>query len=290
MADAKSKLRPDITPVLPADSLLNSAPSRSPALVGYLVAIAMTAIATVLAVSVDLGVKIPNLSLIFVVPVVIAGVTFGLGPSLCAALLGALAYNFFLTEPRYSLAVSDPANIWAIALLFVIGLIVSGVAYTSGRRASDAAVLRKQATVLQGFSRDFAAADSTETIVSLTCEALASLFQVPAVVMLVAEGKVVSVKKAVSDIEPREAELEMAISSLATETVMRAGIYPASASRFDFWPVVTTVGQRAVIGLAFAPDERPSSPDTLVDIVRSIMALALERQHFQVDRIARPAH
>ncbi|MCA1409235.1 DUF4118 domain-containing protein [Ensifer sp. IC3342] len=87
------------------------------------------------------------------VPVVVAGVGFGLGPSLCSAVLGALAYNFFLTEPRYTLLVDDPANIWAIALLFVIGLIVSSVAYTSRRRAADAALLWSQETVLQNYSR-----------------------------------------------------------------------------------------------------------------------------------------
>lgn len=289
MTDAKSKLRRDIAPTPPADPLSSPAPTQSPAAVGYLFAFAMTAFATLLAVSVDFEARVPNLSLIFVVPVVIAGVAFGLGPSLFSALLGALAYNFFLTEPRYSLAVKDPANIWAIALLFVIGLIVSGVAYTSRRRATDAALLRRRATVLQCYSRNVVAAGNTETIVSLTCEALAALFQVPVVVMLVAEGKVVSVKKTVSGVEPQEAEFEIALSSLATETVVRAGIYPALTSRFDFWPVATAVGQCAVIGLAFDSDERPPTPDTLVDIVRSIMALALERRHFPVSRIARPA-
>jgi K+-sensing histidine kinase KdpD len=279
MTDAKSKLRPDVTPTPPPDPPLGAAPSNPSDVVGYLVAFAMTAIATVLAVSVNIEANVPNLSLIFVVPVVIAGVAFGLGPSLCSAILGALAYNFFLTEPRYSLMVKDPANIWAVALLFVIGLIVSGVAYTSRRRATDAALLRRQAVVLQRYSRDVVAADDTETIVSLTSEALAALFQVPVVVMLVAEGKVVSVKKAVSDGEPQEAEFEMALSSLATETVVRAGIYPAVTSRFDFWPVATAVDQHAVIGLAFDPDERPSTPDTAVEIVRSVMALALERRH-----------
>lgn len=274
MADAKAQLRRD-TPTLPPDPLLSSARSNSPAIVGYLAAFVMTAIATALAVSVDLGVTIPNLSLVFVVPVVIAGVAFGLGPSLCAAVLGALAYNFFLTEPRYSLAVDDPANIWAITLLFIVGLIVSGVAYTSGRRAIDAALLRRQSIVLQGYSRDVAAADSTEAIVSLTSEALAKLFQVPVVVMLVAEGRVVSVKKAASGAEPQEAEFETALSSLATNSIVHAGVYPAVNSRFDFWPVAITESQGVVIGLAFDPDERPAMPDTLVDIVRSLMALAL---------------
>ena len=133
MAGVESKLRQDITPMRGADPLLGSVASD---VMRYLASFAMTAVATVVAVGVDSTVTIPNLSLVFVVPVIVAGVSLGLGPSLCSAILGALAFNFFLTEPRYSLAVDDAANIWAIGLLFVIGLIVSGVAFTSRQRAT----------------------------------------------------------------------------------------------------------------------------------------------------------
>jgi len=281
----ESKLRQVITPMPDADPLLGPTASL---VVRYLASIAMTAVATAVAVVVDSKLTIPNLSLVFVVPVIIAGVSLGLGPSLCSAILGALAFNFFLTEPRYSLAVDDPANVWAIGLLFVVGLIVSGVAFTSHRRATEAALLRRQATVLQGYSRDLVAADNTKAIVSITSQALAALFQVPVVVMLVTKGTVVSLER-VGDVEPQKAELEAARWSLATGTVVRGGVYPDLASRFDFWPVKTAEGQNAVIGLAFDPDERPSAPDALVDIVGSILALVLDRQHVRVRRDARPA-
>ncbi|MGO4567770.1 DUF4118 domain-containing protein [Rhizobium sp. 2YAF20] len=279
MAGVVEKLRRDVIPMSDTDLLSGSVPSGASTVVRYLASFAMTAVATVVAVGIDRSVSIPNLSLIFVVPVIIAGLAFGLGASLCSAVLGALAYNFFLTEPRYTLDVNDPADIWAIGLLFLVGLIVSGVAYTSRRRATDAALLRRQATVLQGYSRDVVAADKASAIVSTTSQALAALFQVPVVVMLVTEGDVVSVNK-VGDMEPQEADYDAARTSLATRAVARAGIYPTLASRFDFWPVTTAVGQRAVIGLAFDPDRRPSAPDALVDIVASVLALALERQYF----------
>jgi K+-sensing histidine kinase KdpD len=282
VADVESKLRQDIRPASDADPLFGPAALQ---VMRYLASIAMTALATVVAVGADSRVTIPNLSLVFVVPVIIAGVSLGIGPSLCSAILGALAFNFFLTEPRYSLAVDDPANIWAIALLFVVGLIVSGVAFTSHRRATEAALLRRQATVLQGYSRDVVAADNLKAIVSITSRALAALFQVPVVVMLVTEDSVVSLEK-VGDAELQEAELEAARSSLATGTVVRSGIYPDLASRFDFWPVKTAEGQNAVIGLAFDPDERPSAPDAPVDIVVSVLALVLDRQHARVRRPA----
>ena len=275
MADVESKRRQDITPAPDADPLLGPVASE---LVRYLASIAMTAAATVVAVGADSKVTIPNLSLVFVVPVIIAGVSLGLGPSLCSAVLGALAFNFFLTEPRYSLAVDDPANIWAIGLLFVVGLIVSGVAFTSRQRATEAALLRRQTTVLQGYSRDVVAADNTNAIISITSQALAALFEVPVVVMLVTEDRVASLEQ-VGDVEPEEAELEAARSSLATGTVVRSGVYPNLASRFDFWPVEMAEGQNAIIGLAFDPDERPSAPDALVNIVVRVLALVLDRQH-----------
>jgi K+-sensing histidine kinase KdpD len=282
VADVESKLQQDITSEPDAVPLFGPAASE---VMRYLASIAMTAAATIMAVGVDTKVSIPNLSLVFVVPVIIAGVSLGLGPSLCSAVLGALAFNFFLTEPRYSLAVDDPANIWAIGLLFVVGLIVSGVAFTSRQRATEAAQLRRQTTVLQGYSRDVVAADNTKAIVSITSQALAALFQVPVVVMLVTEGRVVFLEQ-VGDIGPEEAELEAARSSLATGIVARGGVYPNLASRFDFWPVETAEGQNAVIGLAFDPDERPAAPDTLVNIVLRVLALVLDRQHARVRRPA----
>jgi K+-sensing histidine kinase KdpD len=285
VADVESKLQQDITTASDADPLLGPVASE---LMRYLASIAVTAAATVVAVGVDTKVSIPNLSLVFVVPVIVAGVSLGLGPSLCSAVLGALAFNFFLTEPRYSLAVDDAANIWAIGLLFVVGLIVSGVAFTSRQRATEAALLRRQAIVLQGYSRDVVAADNANAIVSITSRALAALFKVPVVVMLVTEGEVVFLEQ-IGDVEPKEGELEAARSSLATGTVMRSDVYPNLASRFDFWPVQTAEGQNAVIGLAFDPDERPVAPDTLVNIVVRVLALVLDRQHARVGRDARPA-
>jgi hypothetical protein len=106
--------------------------------------------------------------------------------------------------------------------------------------------------------------------------------------MLVADDKVVSLDQ-VGDVEPQEAELEAARSSLMTGTVVRSGVYPNLASRFDFWPVETAEGRNAVIGLAFNPDERPSAPDGLVNVVVRVLALVLDRQRARVERDARPA-
>lgn len=269
MTNIESNLQPDLVEVTEADPLASRWMS-------YLTAIAMTALATVVAIAVDSKVNIPNLSLVFVIPVIVAGLSAGIGPSLCSAVLGALAFNFFLTEPRYSLAVDDPSNVWAIALLFVVGIIVSGVAFTSRRRAEEAALLQRQAAILENYSREVVAAKDEASVASITSRALHSLFRVPAVVMAVREGRLVCLKRT-TVAEPAEAEFEAAQSTLATATPQRGGVYPHLASRFDFWPVHTAEGEGAVVGVAFDPDERPSAPDTHAAVVARLFGLALDR-------------
>jgi K+-sensing histidine kinase KdpD len=269
MTNVESNWQPDAVELTEADPLASR-------WVNYLAAIAMTAFATVVAVAVDSKVNIPNLSLVFVIPVIVAGLSAGIGPSLCSALLGALAFNFFLTEPRYSLAVDDPSNVWAIALLFVVGIIVSGVAFTSRRRAEEAALLQKQATVLEHYSRDVVAAKDEAAMASITSRALNSLFHVAAVVLVLRDGKLVRIQQT-ANAELIEAEFEAARSSLATGTTLRGGVYPHIASRFDFWPVRTAEGEGAVVGVAFDPDERPSAPDRHAMVVASLFGLALDR-------------
>lgn len=280
MTRVEAGLDGEIAPLRADDPFLAEAPSQAPALTGYVASVLMTAAATVVAIGIDSGMNIPNVSLVFVIPVIIAGVTFGLGASVCSAILGALAYNFFLTEPRYTLAVSDPANVWAIALLLFVGLIVSSVAFTSRRRAINAALVTKQAALLQAYGRDIGTAGDTKNATSITSKALAALFNVPAVVILMTGNDAVSVSSA-GGLELQAADLDAARSSLVMGSVARAGVYPAVASRFDFWPVTTAAGQTAVIGLALAPEQRATSSETSIDIVGRILALALDNQHFR---------
>ena len=86
---------------------------------GYLAALGAVGLATLAAVAFDAQVHAPNLSLVFVLPVVFAAAIFGWGPALTAALGGVLAYNYFLITPRHTFHVADPGDAWALLLLVV---------------------------------------------------------------------------------------------------------------------------------------------------------------------------
>lgn len=250
--------------------------SATSAVMQYGATFILIVFASAIAVGVESRIAIPNVSLVYVIPVVIAGAAFGVGPSLFAAVLGALSYNFFLTEPRYSLSVDNPANIWAIALLFLVGLIVSGIAFVSNRKASEAAELRRHAEILQRFSRDIAGADSLKAMTSLSAGALNALFGAPVAIMMLRNGGLDLVEQT-GAFEIGRAEYEAATAALSAQGAVRGGVYPDDQSRLDFWPVRAADRSIAVIGIAMPSDERPPLPDQSVDVVRHLLALAIDR-------------
>jgi len=278
-------MTPDAETAQDAGIALAERPQRLPPAAAYALSVLMVAAATLAAVLVDQVQKVPNLSLIFVLPVIIAAVSFGWGPALAAAVTGVLAFNFFLIAPRYTLNVSDPANIWALALLLITAAIVSAVAAQSRRRAEEAWNAADQATALQALARSLVGASGDAGSATASAQALARLFQSPAVVLLHGENELAVAAQAGEGAGAGElsaADREAAGWALAARMPTRGGAYPVEAAAYDFWPVVTPQRQQAVIGVSISLREagRPDNPERLVEIVGGYLAVALDREAY----------
>ena len=249
--------------------------------VGHLASVGLVIVATIVAVVVDQLQNVPNLSLVFVLPVVVAAVSFGWAPALLAAVLGVLAYNFFLIAPRYTLNVADPANWWALALLLITAALVSAVAAQSRQRALAAARAGDQATTLQTLARTLVAVAGRKGAAQASADALARLFRAPAVV-LIHEGEDLSEVARAGGGGLSDADREAATWALVTRTPTRGGAAPLDAAVYDFWPVVTPQRQEAAIGVAISGTraERPDAPERLVEIVAGYLAVALDREAY----------
>ncbi|MBS0331535.1 MAG: DUF4118 domain-containing protein, partial [Proteobacteria bacterium] len=255
---------------------------RLPPSAGYALSAVMVAAATLGATVFDQATRVPNLSLIFVLPVVVAAVSFGWGPALAAAVLGTLAYNFFFLPPLYTLRVADPANLWALFLLLATAAIVSAVAAQSRRRAVEAWKAADQATALQTLARSLVGATGDAGAASASAEALARLFHAPAVVLLQDAHGLQVAGQAGGGGELSGADREAAAWVLAARMPTRGGAYPVEGAAYDFWPVITPQRQQAVIGLSISdrPGGRPAEPERLVETVGGHLAVALDREAY----------
>src|SRR5581483_1796597 len=127
-------------PVTSSDAMDNvtGRPPRSAHSVGpYVEGILTAGLATAVGAVINIYVGLANVSLIYVVPVLVAAVRHGLAPSLWVSGLSVLCFNFFL-PPLYHFAIADPANVVALFFFMVVAIVASALG-TRTRAQAEAA-------------------------------------------------------------------------------------------------------------------------------------------------------
>ncbi len=264
---------------------MQPARTLSPGL-GYAVAAGLVAAATALALWLEAAVRVPNLSLLFVLPVVLSAIRFGTGPALSAAGLGVLAYNFFLLEPRHTLRVTDSGDVLALVLLLLVAVAVSAVAAQARRRTQEAVEAADRAAAVRELARDLMAERSPEGLARRCADALARMFHTRACVLLV-DGD--ELRGGASDGEAlAPADLDAARWAAAAGLATRGGAYPVGESSFDFWPLKTPLRRQAVLGVALSRLDagRPLQPERLVETVLGYLGVALDREAYAAQAMA----
>jgi two-component system sensor histidine kinase KdpD len=264
-----------------ADTTARRRSAEPSVVVGYAVALGLVAAATMAAIALNELVRVSNLSLFFVLPVVIAAVSFGWGPSLLAAAAGVFAFNFFLLEPRYTFQVADPANAWALGLMLAVAAMVSVVAAQARRRALEGWRNADQAQALQALARTLMGAADRAGIAQASAEALARMFSAPAAILVATDDDLAPAALA-GGARLSPADEEAARWALASRLPTRGGTYPVDDAEYDFWPVAVSGRPQAVVGLRIADADvgRPADPQRLVEIVGGYLSVALAREAY----------
>jgi len=118
--------------------------------------LALVWLATISLVVINYFVRFNLVSLIYMLPVVVAATQWGIGAGILAAVAGAAAADFFFYPPLYTLWIRDPQNVVDLALFLLIALVTSNLA---ARLKNEAVALRrreKEITELHAFSQGLA--------------------------------------------------------------------------------------------------------------------------------------
>ena len=106
-------------------------------LFSYFFAVVIVLICTVIAYFSDPYVDVSNLIMIYLLGVVIVSTAVNryYGPSVFAALLSALAYDFFFVPPEFSFAISDDSDVITFIIMLIIALVISHLSIQARRRS-----------------------------------------------------------------------------------------------------------------------------------------------------------
>ena len=131
-------------------------PKRSSKLSAYLRAVIVVAVVTLVCAVLNRRVEGTNLVMLYLLGTVLVATRFGRGPSVLAAVLSVISFDFLFVAPVYSFAVSDAQYLITFSVMLATGLVTSNLAARGRRQASVAQQRERRTGELFALSRDLA--------------------------------------------------------------------------------------------------------------------------------------
>lgn len=227
----------------------------------YAFATAATAVAVLIAAGLDRLLPTASLSLVFLCAVLIVAGRSRVAVAVYTAVLGFLAYNFFFTEPRFSLAISSASDLVAV-FAFLVAALLSG--RLAARQRAQVVMLRaanQHARSLQGLGEELAAAADEAGVFRAGCRSLAAALGCEVVVLHRRSAEAGErVGLAMVDAQPpglQLAENDLAAADWVAGHGQPAGRYTQTLAGSTWWFVPLTVegGTLGAVGLRFPADQ-----------------------------------
>ena len=127
---------------------------------------------------------LPNISLVFVVPVLVAAARHGLVPSLWVSALSVLSYNFLFLPPLYKFIIADPANVVALLFFGFIAIVASTLAARTRTQTESARREARTTAELYAFSRKIAGVLELYDLLWIVVSHLARLLNAEVVMLM----------------------------------------------------------------------------------------------------------
>jgi two-component system sensor histidine kinase KdpD len=219
------------------------------------------------------------LLVVLAISVLTSGPLYGL----TASLLSVFVFNFFFTEPRYTLRVFDSAYLVTFLVMFFSSILTSSLTLRLKDYARHAAQGSYQTKVLLDTSQLLQQVSGKEAIAGVTANQIAKLSEKSVVVYLAEEGKLMKPQSYPGDTKPDPrcfSEIDQEAAQWAFVNRRRAGAgttaYPSA--RMLYLSIRIRDHAYGVIGI----DESESQMDTfLLSLLLSIMdecAMAMENE------------
>jgi two-component system, OmpR family, sensor histidine kinase KdpD len=154
----------------------------------YLAASAAMAAALVAAVLVFEPPDLSTEAMLLVLGVVAAARVGGRWPSLVAALLAALAFNFLMIEPRFTFVIAEPAYLLAFAVMAIVGILVGSLVAAVQERAAAARARENDVMALLSLTRELADADTVDLVGRIVLDHLRGVMRGDTALLVAAPG------------------------------------------------------------------------------------------------------
>ncbi len=246
---------------------------------GLAVALLATGAATGLGVAIDHWLPVASISVAYLLAVMVVAMRFGLRPAILASLVSFFAFNFFFTEPRFTLAVSDVQNLLTLVFFLIAAFIVSGMASRLRTQVKASRESARRTANLYDFGRKVTAAATQDDVLWAVVHHVADTIRGKSLVLLPMDGRL-----AIAAGYPPEDQIDDRSSAAADwawahEKPAGRGSATLPTAHWLFLPLRTARGPVGVLGVQMSEDADLPSPEQmrLLETLADQAAVAIER-------------
>lgn len=268
---------------LPEESRVERAPARASSPHGPIAWV--TSAATVLTATLVSWLlfgkeQLPDVVMVYLLGVVLVSLRFGSGPSILAAALSVLSFDFFFIPPYLSFAVSDMRHITTFAVMFVVALVVSQLTKRVQDQATSARERERRTASLYAISRELGAATTRDHLLVVAARHCRETFHAKVAFLLPNEGHRLEPKLADADTLD-ESGKELGVAEWVWTNQKPAGVSTQTlpSSRALCMPLRGSHDRVGVLALFPSEASRLSDADErhLLETLTGLVGSALER-------------
>lgn len=251
----------------------------------FLGAIGILALALAAAWLLQRYVAASSIGMVFLTAVLATAIAYGLWPSLFAALVSALAYNFLFLPPLYTFDVAGAENIVALFFFAAVAIIAANLAARARESALAAAARARVTEQLYLFSRKLADAVDLDDALWVIVHQVARMLSLR-VVLLLPDGPTLAIKAAYPP-EDNLSKADFTAAHWAFTNARTAGaeVDLIPGAKWLFLPMGTGHGTLGVLGLEASAERARLTPEArkLLDALIDQAASAIARINLAAD-------
>jgi two-component system sensor histidine kinase KdpD len=115
----------------------------------------MVAAVTVLNLFLQKFISPTSLVFIYLIATIASALLLGIGPSLFSSIISLLAFDFFFTEPKYSLTMNHPHDIINVVVFFLTSIIIGQLVKITKRQNLLLQLRIRRITLIEEMSKEF---------------------------------------------------------------------------------------------------------------------------------------
>ncbi|MDF2940206.1 MAG: kdpD [Gammaproteobacteria bacterium] len=135
--------------------------------------------------------ELSNMVMLYLLGVVIVAGFGRRGPSTLASVLSVLLFDFFFVEPRFSFAIGDTQYLFTLAVMLLVGLLISHLTILIRQQAERARLREQRITALHALSRQLASHRGIQQLLQIATMHIASVFDGQVIALLPEHSKLI---------------------------------------------------------------------------------------------------